>query len=56
MDSPSKLAQLYGLSQLFMNDPTKLLSTIEDATKLGEVEYVDFVNKLLDRSISIIYR
>ncbi|WP_054856932.1 hypothetical protein [Vulcanisaeta sp. JCM 16159] len=56
MDSPSKLGQIYGLSQLLMNDPGRLISIIEDATKVGTTEYVDFVDKLLDRSISIIYR
>ncbi|GAB6947638.1 hypothetical protein JCM16161A_17680 [Vulcanisaeta sp. JCM 16161] len=54
-DSPSKLAQIYGLSQLFMGDPGKLISVIEDSTKLGASEYVDFVNNLLSRSISVIY-
>lgn len=56
MDSPSKLAQLYGLSQLFMNDPNGLASIIESAARLDASEYVGFVDKLLDRLIAIIYR
>lgn len=56
MDSPSKLAQVYGLSQLFMNDPGKLTSVIEGATKLGTNDYAEFVNKVLKTSISVIYR
>ncbi|WP_243680910.1 pitrilysin family protein [Vulcanisaeta souniana] len=56
MDSPSKLGQIYGLSQLFMGDPRMLVSIIENATKIGDTEYVNFVDKLLGRSISIIYR
>ncbi|WP_243679085.1 hypothetical protein [Vulcanisaeta distributa] len=55
MDSPSKLAQIYGLSQLFMNDPGRLISVIEDSTRLGANEYVEFVDGLIDRLISIIY-
>ncbi|ADY01753.1 peptidase M16 domain protein [Vulcanisaeta moutnovskia 768-28] len=55
-DSPSKLAQIYGLSQLFMGDPGRLISVIEDATKSDTSEYIDFVNNLLNRSISILYR
>ena len=56
MDSPSKLAQLYGLSQLFTGDPNAMIRAIEDAAKLGVNEYMDIVNNVLGTVITISYR
>ena len=56
MDAPSKLAQLYGLSQLFTGDPSAMARAIEESTKLGGDDYVEFVNKSISSPIMIIYR
>jgi len=56
MDAPSKLGQLYGLSQLFTGDPNAVTKAIEDATRLGSDEYMDFASKSLSSPIIITYR
>nr|KJR72281.1 MAG: peptidase M16 [Vulcanisaeta sp. AZ3] len=55
MDSPSKLAQLYGLSQVLTGDSNTLIKAIEESIRLGAEDYVGFVNEALNTSISVVY-
>lgn len=55
MDSPSKLAQLYGLSQVLTGDSNTLIKAIEESIRLGAEDYVSFVNEALNTSISVVY-
>ncbi|WP_291999349.1 pitrilysin family protein [Caldivirga sp.] len=55
IDSPSKLGQLYGVGELFANDPEHLVKLMSNAQSLGAEDYVNHVEELIKSAVVVYY-
>ena len=55
LDSPSKLGQLYGIGELFTNDPEYLVKLMNNAQGLGAEDYVNHVEELIKSAVVVYY-
>ncbi|WP_291767268.1 M16 family metallopeptidase [Caldivirga sp. UBA161] len=55
LDSPSKLGQLYGVGELFANDPEHLVKLMSNAQYLGAEDYVNHVEELIKSAVVVYY-